>query len=63
MHGIVIFRCDDYYQSTNAMWAHDLALSLWAKLKKNNKVRQNMTQIANVQALAAVLLAYMYLYI
>ena len=30
----------------------------WAKLKKNNKVRHNMTQIASLLAVATVLLAY-----
>ena len=34
------------------------ALSLWAKLEKNDKVRDNMTQIDRLLAVATVLLAY-----
>ena len=55
MHGIVTFTCDDHYRSTNAMWARDLCTfsgSLTGKTREKQQSKANMTQIANVLAVA-----------
>ena len=54
--GIMTFTFDDHYALTNATWIHDLcAFSVsWAKLEKRDKVRHNMTQTANLLAIATL---------
>ena len=53
---IVIFTCDDHYRPTNTTWARDLYTfsgSLMGKTQEKQQ-RHNLTQIANVLAVATV---------
>ena len=61
MYRIMTFTFDDHYPPTNATWMRDLCTFSvsWAKLEKRAKVRHNMTQTANLLAIATIfLLAY-----
>ena len=52
MCSIVIFTCDDHYQSRNChVGTQSLHFLWWAR---HDKVRHNMTQIASVLAVATV---------
>ena len=57
--GIMTFPIDDHYRLLNATWAHDLCSFSGYLMGKNDKVRDNMTQMINdALAVASVFISY-----